>query len=198
MDTALWEIAGHEFGITPDVGKDCYKAIDELLKRKEKIECKLAKKHLNKGAILLYDITNTWLEGEYENSGIIKYARGKGAKQGYKHVAIGLLTNAEDCPVGVDVFKGNISDQTTVLNQIKKISEKYGIKEVVFVGDRGMLTQKRISEIDSDYFKIVTALTHIELNSLIERESIQMDLFDEMNIAEVVDSEKQRDALYAL
>lgn len=189
MDTALWEIAGHKFGTRPDVKKDCYNPMDELLKRKDIIERKLAKKHLKNGAILLYDITNTWLEGEYKDSQIVKYGRGKGGKRGYKQVSIGLLTNAEGCPVGIEIFKGNTSDQTTVLDQIKKISEKYGIKEAVFVGDRGMLTQKRISEIDSDYFKTVTALTHAELKTLIEKENIQMDLFDEMNITEIIDSE---------
>jgi len=98
MDTALWEIAGHKFGVRPDVEKDCYKPMDELLKRKDIIERKLAKKHLKQGTILLYDITNTWLEGEYKDSRIVKYGRGKGGKQGYKQVSIGLLTNAEGCP----------------------------------------------------------------------------------------------------
>ena len=191
MDTALWEIAGHKFGVRPDVENDCYKPMDELLKRKDIIERKLAKKHLKQGIILLYDITNTWLEGEYKDSKIVKYGRGKGGKQGFKQVSIGLLTNAKGCPVGIEIFKGNTSDQTTVLDQIKKISEKYGIKEAVFVGDRGMLTQKRISEIDSDYFKIVTALTHTELSTIIEKENIQMDLFDEMNITEIIDSENK-------
>jgi len=189
MDTALWEIAGHKFGVRPDVEKDCYKPMDELLSRKDIIERKLAKKHLNNGSILLYDITNTWLEGEYSDSEIVKYGRGKGGKRGYKQVAIGLLTNSKGCPVGIEIFKGNTSDQTTVLDQITKVSKKYGIKEAVFVGDRGMLTQKRISEIDSDYFKTVTALTHAELRSMIEKENIQMDLFDEMNITEIIDSE---------
>jgi len=192
MDTALWEIAGHKFGVRPDVEKDCYQPMDELLKRKDIIERKLAKKHLKQGTILLYDITNTWLEGEYKDSKIVKYGRGKGGKRGYRQVSIGLLTNAEGCPVGIEIFKGNTSDQTTVLDQIKKISEKYGIKEAVFVGDRGMLTQKRINEIDSDYFKIVTALTHTELSSIIKKENIQMDLFDEMNITEIIDSENNK------
>ena len=189
MDTALWEIAGHKFGVRPDVEKNCYKPMDELLSRKDIIERKLAKNHLNNGSILLYDITNTWLEGEYSYSEIVKYGRGKGGKRGYKQVAIGLLTNSKGCPVGIEIFKGNTSDQTTVVDQITKISEKYGIKEAVFVGDRGMLTQKRISEIDSDYFKIVTALNHKELSAIIEKENIQMDLFDEMNITEIIDSE---------
>ncbi len=166
--------------------------MDQLLQRKEKIECKLAKKHLTNGTILLYDITNTWLEGEYKDSEIVKFGLGKGGKRGYKQAAIGLLTNSEGCPVGVEIFKGNTSDQTTVLDQIKKISNKYGIKEAVFVGDRGMITKKRISEIDSDYFKIATALTHTELSLIIEKEHIQMDLFDEMNITEIVDSENKQ------
>lgn len=191
MDTALWEVAGHNFGVRPDVKNDCYKSMDELLKRKDIIERKLAEKHLKNGTILLYDITNTWLEGEYKDSDIVRYGMGKGGKRGYKQVSIGLLTNAEGCPVGIEIFKGNTSDQTTVLDQITKISEKYGIKEAVFVGDRGMLTQKRISEIDSDYFKIVTALTHTELSTIIEKENIQMDLFDEMNITEIIDSENK-------
>ena len=144
---------GHEFGVRPDVEATCYNSMDELLKRKDKVERKLAKKHLSSGAIILYDITNTWLEGEYNDSEIVKFGQGKGGKRGYKQVAIGVLTNSDGCPVGVEVFKGNTSDQTTVVGQIKKLSEKYGIKEAIFVGDRGMLTQKRISEIDSDYFK---------------------------------------------
>ena len=191
MDTALWELAGHEYGVRPDVEKDCYKAMDELQKRKNRIENKLAKKHLKNGAIILYDITNTWLEGCYENSEIVKYGKAKGGKKGYKQVAIGLLTDESGCPVGVEIFKGNTSDQSTVLEQLKKVSEKYGIKQATFVGDRGMLTRKRISEINSDYFKTITALTHIELKSIIEKENIQLDLFDEMNITEIIDSENK-------
>jgi len=79
-----------------------------------------------------FNISDLKLGRNYE------FGIGKGGKRGYKQVAIGVLTNAEGCPVGVEIFKGNTSDQTTVLGQIKKISEKYGIKEAIFVGDRGM------------------------------------------------------------
>jgi transposase len=191
MDTSLWELAGHEFGVKPDVEKDCYKSMDELQKRKNRIEHKLAKKHLKNGSIILYDITNTWLEGEYKNSSIVKYGKAKGGKKGYKQVAIGLLTDEKGCPVGVEIFKGNTSDQSTVIEQIKKLSKKYEIKHATFVGDRGMLTRKRISEIDSNYFKTITALTHLELKSIIEKENIQLDLFDEMDITEIIDSENK-------
>ena len=188
-DSALWELAGHVYGERPNVDKHCYQPMDELLKRKNKIERKFAKKHFQNGCIILYDMTNTWLEGEYEDSETVTYGQGKGGKRGYKQIALGLLTNNEGCPVAVEVFKGNTSDQTTVLDQVKKISETYGIKEAVFTGDRGMLTQKRINELKETDFKIITALTHAELKTLINKENIQMDLFDQMNITEIVDSE---------
>jgi len=189
MDTALWELAGHEYGARPNVEKHCYKPMDELLKRKTRIERKLAKKHLSDGCIILYDITNTWFEGEYKDSSKVVFGKGKGGKVGYKQIALGLLTNKEGCPVGVEIFKGSVSDQSTVLDQVKRLSNKYGIKEAIFAGDRGMLTSKRVDEINETNFKIITALTHHEMKALLEKEDIQKDLFDEKNITEVVDSE---------
>jgi len=189
MDTALWELAGHGHHVRPDVEKHCYKPMDELLERKSRIERKFAKKHLKDGCVILYDITNTWFEGEYENSQIVVRGRGKGGKVGYKQVALGLLTAKDGCPVGVEIFKGNISDQKTVLGQVKKLSKKYGIRQAVFTGDRGMLTAKRIDEISETDFKIITAMTHPEMKSLIEREGVQKDLFDEKSITEIIDSE---------
>ena len=188
-DTALWEISGHKYGERPNVEKHCYKPMDELIKRKNKIQKKLAKKHLNNGCILLYDITNTWFEGDYEDSNIVKFGKGKGGKVGFKQISIGLITNHEGCPIAVEIFKGNTSDQKTVLAQIKKVKDKYGIKDAIMVGDRGMLTRKRVEEIKETDYKIITALTHCEMQALIEKEDLQKDLFDEKNITEVIDSE---------
>lgn len=188
-DTALWELAGHTYGVRPDVEKNCYQPMDELLKRKGRIERKLAKKHLTDGCIVLYDITNIWFEGEYKHSKEVTFGRPKGGKRGYKQIALGLLTNSDGCPVSVEIFKGSTSDQTTVLDQVKKISKVYGIREAVFTGDRGMLTQKRVDELKETDFKIITALTHGELKKVIEKENVQLDLFDQMNITEIIDSD---------
>ena len=188
-DSVLWELAGHEQGSRPDVKKNCYQAMDMLMQRKNRIDIKVAKKHLTDGCIVLYDMTNTWLEGEYNDSDIITYGKAKGGKRGYKQVAIGLLTDKDGCPVAVEVFKGSTSDQTTVLDQIKCISKKYGISNAVFVGDRGMLTQKRVEEVQKTDFKIITAMTHKEMRFLVDKESLQLDLFDKMNITEVIDSD---------
>lgn len=189
MDTSLWELAGHDYGVRPDVEKHCYKPMDELLQRKTRIERKLAKKHLTDGCVILYDITNIWFEGEYENSQKVVFGKGKGGKVGYKQIALGLLTNKEGCPVGVEIFKGNVSDQKTVLDQVKKLSDKYGIKQAIFTGDRGMLTSKRVEEISETDFKVITALTHHEMKTLLEKEDIQKDLFDEKHITEIIDSD---------
>ncbi len=188
MDTALWELSRHEYGVRPDVKKHCYRPMDELLKRKTRIERKLARKHLEGGCVILYDITNIWLEGEYERSQKVVFGKGKGGKVRYKQITLGLLTNKAGCPVGVEIFKRNVSDQTTVLHQVRKLSVKYGIREAVLTGDRGMLTAKRVEEISETDFKVITALTHHEMRALLEREDIQKDLFDEKNITEVVDS----------
>jgi transposase len=196
-DSALWELAGHTYGKRPDIEKNCYQAMDELVTRKDRIEKKLAKKHLKNGCIILYDITNFWLEGEYNDSELASYGKAKGGKVGYKQIALGLLTNNEGCPVGVEVFKGNRSDQTTVIDQLKKISKKYGIKDAIFTGDRGMLTQKRVDEIKETDFKIITALTHKEIKTVVEKENIQLDLFDQMNITEIIDS-KDKNTRYML
>ena len=163
--------------------------MNELNKRKTRIERKLAKKHLTDGCVILYDITNIWFEGKYKNSQKVVYGKGKGGKIGYKQVALGLLTNKEGCPVGVEIFKGNVSDQATILEQVKRLSEKYGINQAIFTGDRGMLTSKRVEEISETDFKVITALTHHEMETLLAKEDIQKDLFDEKNITEVIDSE---------
>lgn len=187
-DSALWELAGHKYGIRPDVDKHCYASMDRLLERKTKIERKLVKKHLDGGCIILYDLTNTWFEGEYKNSKIVLYGgKPKGGKKGYKMISIGLLTNTIGCPVCVEIFKGSTSDQTTVLNEIKKLSEQYGLKDIIFIGDRGLLTQKRIDEVNAEGFKTITALTHTQIKTLIKKENITAKQFIKNKIVEIRD-----------
>ena len=186
-DSALWQLLGHERDKAVDVNEHCYKAMDQLLARQDSIQKTLAQKHLSDGCLILYDITNTWLEGEYKESTLAQHGKGKGGKHGYKQIAIGLITNKEGCPVATEVFSGNTSDQMTVLKQAQELALKYGIEDVIFTGDRGMLTPKRISEVNELGYKTLTALTHPQINQLIEKKVIQLELFDETNIEEVLD-----------
>jgi len=190
-DTFLWALAGHELGDRPDVETHCYKPMDKLLERKEKIECKLSKKHLEDGCMVLYDMTNTWLEGRYTSSDLVAFGKAKGGKVGYKQIAIGLLTDKNGCPVGVEIFKGSTSDQTTVLGEVKKLSEKYGLKNLIFTGDRGMLTPKRIDEVNELDYNTITALTHSQIKTLHEKGNIQMELFDSRSVIEVIDDDNK-------
>jgi len=190
-DTSLWELCGHESGIRPDVNKNCYDALDSLLERQKMIQKKLAKKHLNNGCMILYDITNIWLEGEYKKSDLAQYGLGKGGKHGFKQIAIGLITNRKGCPVAVEVFKGNKSDQSTVWGQAKTLAKTYGVKDVIFTGDRGMLTPKRIEEVNKLGFKTLTALTHPKMKEILEKKNLQPELFDETTIVEIIDTEPE-------
>lgn len=187
MDTALWELAGHAYGENVDVEEHCYRPMDKLLGRQKAIQQKLARRHLDDGCLILYDITNTWLEGEYANSELAAYGRGKGGKRGYKQISIGLITDKLGCPVAVEVFNGKTSDQTTVKKKVETLAEEYGVREVIFAGDRGMLTPKRIDQVTEAGFRTLTALTHPQVRKLLERRVVQPDLFDEKNIAEVRD-----------
>jgi len=191
MDTSLWELCGHSAGARPDVQESCYDVLDLLLSRQKAIQKKLASKHLSNGCMVLYDITNIWLEGEYDNSTIAAYGIGKGGKHGYKQIAIGLITGRDGCPVAVEVFRGNTSDQSTVWGQAQVLANTYGVSEIVLAGDRGMLTPKRIEEVNSLGFRTLTALTHPQMRHLLEKQNFQPSLFDETNIVEVVDAEAE-------
>jgi len=187
MDSALWELCGHPYGVKINVNKHCYLPLDKLLERQESIQKELAKRHLQDGCLILYDMTNTWLEGEYADSKLVDRGLGKGGKKGYKQIAIGLIADKRGCPVAIEVFTGHTSDQTTVKEQAERLASVYGVREIIFAGDRGMLTPKRIDEVTEYGFKTLTALTHPQIFKLLERDVIQPELFDEHRIEEVRD-----------
>lgn len=189
LDTVLWELCGHEKGFQPDVNKDCYQPMDELLKRQKSIQKQLAHKHLHDGCIVLYDITSTYFEGEYDDSNLVKYGYNRDCKRGHEQVNIGLLTNVQGCPVAVETFSGNTQDQVTVKGQVKKIVNEYHVKDVIFVGDRGMLTPKRIEEVNKEGFKTITALTHRQMQDLLSRNIIKPSSFKISEYPEVQDPE---------
>ena len=155
-DSALWELSGVEGEV--DVDKHCYGAMDRLLQRQEAIQKTLAKKHLRNGSLVLYDITSSYFEGEYEGSDIVAYGYNRDGKRGHEQVLIGLLCSPEGCPVAVEVFAGNVQDAKTMIDKISEVQKKYGIGEVIFVGDRGMVTRANYEEVKSkEGLSIITA-----------------------------------------
>jgi transposase len=185
-NTCLWELAG----ITekPKVDEHCYQAMDKLLKRQSSIQKKLAHQHLQSGHLVLYDITSVYFEGEYQDSELVKFGYNRDRKQGREQIVVGLICNDQGCPVGVEVYAGNTKDETTVIDKIHEIKTVYGIEKIIFVGDRGMVTQSNIEALkDEDDLKTISALTHGNMMTLLKEKVIELDLFDEHNIHEVID-----------
>ena len=189
QDTCLWALCGVQG--KPEVQKHCYAPLDRLLERQKAIQKGLAKKHLRKGTLVLYDITSSYLEGEYKESELVAFGYNRDRKKGHEQIVVGLITNAQGCPIGCEVFAGNTKDDTTVMKKIDELRKQYQLDHFVFVGDRGMVSQARFEEIRSmENIETISALTHGQLKNLIERHVVQLDLFDERNIAEVSDPEE--------
>jgi len=188
-DTCLWELCGVRE--RPEVEKHCYQPMDMLLARQKAIQKKLAARHFGASAnqvMVLYDITSSYFEGEYADSEIVTYGYNRDGKKGTKQIVLGLLCNAQGCPVGCEVMAGNTKDSTTVKARIKEIRQTYGVEKCLFVGDRGMLTQSNLESLEKDpELFTLTALTHAKLQELLRAGTIQMELFDEKNIVEIED-----------
>jgi transposase len=119
-----------------------YRAMDWLLPRQERIEGSLAKRHLQDGTLALYDVSSTYFEGRC--CPLARYGYSRDGKRDKLQITLGLLTNADGCPVAVEVFEGNTADPSTLSSVITKLRERFALKRIVLVGDRGMLTSARL------------------------------------------------------
>src|SRR5713101_2344937 len=143
-DTASSSLASL-LGLDPAVEEtQLYHAMDWLLLRQQKIENALAKRHLSEGSLILYDVSSTYFEGRH--CPLARFGHSRDERSGNPQIVCGLLTNAEGCPVAVEVFPGNTADPKTVAAQVLKLRERFGLQRLVLVGDRGMLTSARIRE----------------------------------------------------
>jgi hypothetical protein len=178
--STLGQVTGVE-GVTAD---QLYDALDWLRKRKERIEAKLAKRHLGEGTLLLYDVTSTYFEGRA--CPLAKLGHNRDDKKGKLQIVVGLLCAAHGCPVGVEVYPGNTADPTTLASQIIKVRERWGLRHVVWVGDRGLLTAARIKKElrPVEGLEWITALRSPAIGALVASEVLQLSLFDERDLFE--------------
>ena len=157
---------------------DLYAAMDWLLDRQERIEARLAKRHLSEDALVLYDLSSSYFEGSSCPLGALGHNRD--GKKGKLQVNYGLLTDDRGCPVAVSVFKGNTVDTKTLLPQVQRIQGQFGIERLAIVGDRGMISQTQIDELKVipgvDW---ITALKGSAIHKLVDAHQVQLDLFDE-------------------
>ncbi len=184
--TRLWHTTtlAVEFGVTDATEDDLYAAMDWLLGGQDRIQKKLAARHLQEDSLVLYDLSSSYFEGSHCPLAKLGYSRD--GKRGTLQVNYGLLTDERGCPVAVSVHEGNTSDSTTFMPQVTRLREEFGIKRMVMVGDRGMISQKAIDEMSTDAnVAWITALRSSAIRTLVEHGRVQMGLFDERNLAEI-------------
>ncbi len=174
----------------PKEGKDVnllYEAMDKLLRRQEAIQKKLAERHLQENCLVMYDLSSTYLEGK--TCPLAAFGNNRDGKKGKRQFTYGLMTDAEGCPISVDVFAGNMADPKTVQPQIDRLQKKFGFGHVVFVGDRGMVVKTRIEDLRKAGLSWITALRARDIQRLRNEGILQLGLFDERNLAEIYDPE---------
>ena len=167
---------------------DFYISLEKLHEAQPAIQRGLFRARPQCERMFLYDITSSYVEGQHCPLAAFGYNRD--GKKGKMQIVIGLLTDADGLPVAVEVFEGNTSDQTTVMGQIEKLRREFGVQEMVFIGDRGMLTRARRDDLQAEQYeriKYISALTRSEVFQFLDDQDhpFQMGLFDRQNLVEI-------------
>ena len=164
---------------------DLYQALDWLVERQDRIERRLARRTLENGSLVLYDVSSTWVEGRHCD--LAAFGKSRDDKKGKMQIIFGLMCAPDGCPVAVEVFEGNTGDPKTLARQIDKLKQRFGLARVVLVGDRGMLTQARLDgDVKPAGLDWITALRAPAIQALAaEGGPLQLSLFDRQDMAEI-------------
>jgi hypothetical protein len=182
-DTASSSL-GEQLGLGMVDEDELYTALDWLAVRQPAIEAALAKDHLAGGTLVLYDVSSSYLEGRC--CPLAQFGYNRDRKRGKLQIVYGLLCAADGCPIAIEVFEGSTADPMTLTNQVTKLKERFGLDHVVLVGDRGMITQTRITEdLSKAGVDWITALRAPAIKALRDAGALQMSLFDERDIASI-------------
>ncbi len=173
-----------EGGVADVDEQDCYAAMDWLLARQDRIQKKLAARHLKADGLVLYDLSSSYFEGT--TCPLARRGYSRDGRRGTLQVNYGLMTDDRGCPVAVTVHEGNTADPTTLMPEITRIKDEFGISQFVMVGDRGMISSTAIATLrDHGGIDWITALKSASIRALVEDQTIQPDLFDETNLCEI-------------
>jgi transposase len=176
---------GHELGLGAIKEAEIYAALDWLGERQAKVERALTRRHLVDGTLVLYDVSSSYLEGRCCELAQHGYSRDR--RPDRPQIVYGLLCDRQGRPLAVEVFAGDTADPATLGAQIDKLKRRFGLKHVVLVGDRGMVTSARIrDELRPAGLDWITSLRAPQIQALAEEGGpLQLTLFDERNIAEI-------------
>ncbi len=187
-DQTAFTSLGEMLGVGDADENDLYAAMDWLLARQDRIEEALGKKHLRDGTLVLYDVTSTYFEGR--RCPLAHLGHSRDGKKDKPQIVVGLLCDVQGRPVAVEVFDGNVGDPATLAGQVRKIRRRFGLRRVVLVGDRGMITDARIREDlqGIEGLDWITALRAPAIRKLVAEGSLQPSLFDQRDLAEITSS----------
>jgi transposase len=184
--TRWWHTStlAEDFGVAEANEDDLYAAMDWLLARQDQIHKKLAARHLSDGGLVLYDLSSSYFEGT--TCPLAKLGYNRDGRKGLLQVNYGLLTDARGCPVAVSVHEGNVADSATFLPEVQRLRERFGIAQLVMVGDRGMIGHTAIAELrEIEGIGWITALKNASMRTLVEQGQLQLGLFDQRNLVEL-------------
>ena len=155
------------------------------LKRQVFIEKSLAKKHLSDSTLILYNVSSSYYTGT--KPPLVSFGHNRDGKKDHPQIVYGLICNDEGCPISIEVFEGKTADSKTLGPQIEKIRERFGIKRIVIVADRGLITTnsiERLRKTDPD-LEWIGALRSQSIKKLMKQGEIHLSLFDEKDLAEI-------------
>jgi Transposase DDE domain len=183
-----------ELGVEDADEDELYAALDWLLHRQERIERALARRHLEQGTLVLYDVSSSYFEGHSCPLAQLGYSRD--GRRGTPQIVYGLLCERRGCPVAVEVFEGSLHDDKTLPAQLAKLRTRFGLKSVIVVSDRGMVTKANLELLAaSEGAAWVTALKAPQVKKLVKDGALQLSLFDEHNLAEIASDDYPRERL---
>jgi transposase len=161
-----------------------YDAMDWLRERQPRIERALARRHLGEGTLVLYDVSSSYFEGHSCRLAQLGYSRDR--KPGTPQIVYGLVCAPDGCPVAVEVFEGSLHDDKTLPAQIEKLKQRFGLRSVIVVSDRGMVTKANLALLrETEGAGWITALKAPQVKRLVKDGALQLSLFDEQSLAEI-------------
>lgn len=158
-------------------------AMDWLLERQERVEKALARRHLAGEGFVLFDLSSSYLEGRHCELGALGYSRD--GKRGKLQITYGLCCSPEGRPVSVEVHPGNTADPSSLASAVARVKDRFGIDRVVFVGDRGMITEARVRALKELEVGFITSLRAPQIQALTVAPDFQLSLFDEQGVCEI-------------
>jgi Transposase DDE domain len=173
-----------ELGVEDADEDELYAALDWLLARQGRIERSLARRHLEEGTLVLYDVSSSYFEGH--SCPLAKLGYSRDGRRGMPQIVYGLLCDRRGCPLSVEVFEGSLHDDKTLTAQLAKLRERFRVGSMIVVSDRGIVTKANLELLRSEGgVAWISALKAPQVKKLVKDGELQLSLFDEHNLAEI-------------